>query len=323
MKESIDQRTAVNRVAIVGCENVEPASAYSLLLNRSIDELLLLGRGGRALRRAVQAICDQYAPPRPARLRLGSFRDLAAARILIVASGVARETGEAADDTLRREYRSVSRLMQRVRSSGFSGIVLMTTEPVDLMTQTAQRLLGSSPERVIGIGSTLARPRPADQPERRRDLPVAVWCSARVADNQQMDACEPDCPYFEDVLAQARNGQERRRRRAGSLDIAACVMRACEAILDDEKAVFPVSALARGEYGISGVYLNLPCVIGKGGAERVLELPATDEMLRQMLDKARYVGRMNIELQKHPRGRPRHSFKIGPDAGRAASRTIT
>jgi hypothetical protein len=81
-------------------------------------------------------------------------------------------------------------------------------------------------------------------------------------------------------------------------------MRTCEAILRDEKAVFPVSALAAGQYGISGVYMHLPCVIGRNGAEKIVELPATDEARRHMLDSARYLGGLTLVLQKRAR-RPR------------------
>jgi len=78
--------------------------------------------------------------------------------------------------------------------------------------------------------------------------------------------------------------------------MASCVMRVCDAILNDEKAVLPVAAMANGQYGIMGVFTTLPCVIGAKGVERILELPRSGDEKHRMLDSARSVGRMNHRL---------------------------
>ena len=292
-----------NRVSVQGCENIAPASLYSLLLNPAIDELVLLGRGNCELVRQVRLLCALYPPSGTATVLVGTYKDLQNTRILIVAEGVKPLEGESAKQRARRASDRIKRLMGRVKAGDFHGIVVMTTVPVDLMTQVAQQALGCRPSHVIGVGSTLELPRSADLPERRQNLPVAVWCSARFADRQQMDACEPDCPYFEEQLS--RHHQHQPGRRGPKTDeIATCVMRTCEAILKDEKAVFPVSALATGQYGISGVYMHLPCVIGRDGAERIVELPATGEERRQMLDSARYLGGLSLGLRKQAKRSP-------------------
>lgn len=294
-----------NRISVQGCDNIAPASLFSLLMNPAIDELVLLGKGNRGLLRQVNILREQFPPSGHAAVRVGTFRDLRETRILVVAEGIEPLEGESTKERAERASSHVRRLIGRVKANGFHGIVLMTTVPVDLMTQVAQQTLGCSPGRVIGVGSTLEWPRSADLPERRRKLPVAVWCSARFADRQQMDACEPDCPYFEEQLTRHHQKLPERRGR-GNSEIATCVMRTCEAILKDEKAVFPVSALASGQYGISGVYMHLPCVIGRDGAERIVELPATDETRRRMLDSARYLGGLTLGLRKKAKGSPHH-----------------
>jgi len=292
-----------NRVSVQGCENIAPASLYSLLLNPAVDELVLLGKGNRDLLRQARILCEQFPPSGKATVRLGTYKDLQDTRILIVADGGEPFEGKSAKQRAERASDRIRRLMGRVKAGGFHGIVVMTTVPVDLMTQVAQQTLGCPPSHVIGVGSTLELPRSADLPERRQNLPVAVWCSARFADRQQMDACEPDCPYFEEQLS--RHHQHHPERRGSkTVEIATCVMRTCEAILNDEKAVFPVSALATGQYAISGVYMHLPCVIGRNGAERIVELPATDETRRQMLDSARYLGGLSLGLRKRAKRSP-------------------
>lgn len=291
-----------NHISIQGCENVAPASVYSLLLNPLIDELILIGKGNRELLRQVNILREHFPPTGNVAVRLGNFKDLKDSRILIVAQGIGTHVNESPRQGAERASRCIRQLMGRVKSSGFHGIVLMTTVPVDLMTQVAQQALNCAPGRVIGIGSTLAKPRFYDSAERRK-LPVAVWCSARFVDHQRMDACEPDCPYFEDQMSRHHRKLTERRGRAIE-ESATCVMRTCEAILRDEKAVFPVSAFAAGQYGISGVYMHLPCVIGRDGVERIVELPATEDARRQMLDSARYLGGLSLSLQKRTKRTP-------------------
>jgi L-lactate dehydrogenase len=308
-----------NRVSIQGCGNVTPASLYSLLLNTAIDEIVLLGRGNRELLHQIRLLCDQFPPNGKVAVRLGTYKDLQDTRILVVAQGIEPLANESARQRAERGSRCIRRLMGRVKARGFHGIVLMTTVPVDLMTQVAQQALDCPPGRVIGIGSTLARPRSADARE-RRDLPVAVWCSARFVDHQQMDACKPECPYFEEQMS--RHHQELPERRGREVNEAAtCVMRTCEAILRDEKAVFPVSALATGQYGISSVYMHLPCVIGRDGTEKIVELPASDEVRRQMLDSARYLGDLAFGLQNRAKRSP-HYRRVGKLAMRTFENVV-
>ncbi len=84
-----------------------------------------------------------------------------------------------------------------------------------------------------------------------------------------------ECPDFDEILRRVRRAAPEIIERKGytSFAIASCIARICEAVLRDERTILPVSTMTSGQYGIEGVYLSLPCVIGQRGIERVIELP--------------------------------------------------
>lgn len=113
-----------------------------------------------------------------------------------------------------------------------------------------------------------------------------------------MDSCQPDCPYFEDILEEFRNSEMPFQEvgAIGSNSLASCTMRVCEAIMLDERTVLTVSAKAMGEYGIWGVYMTFPCVISRIGVERIVEFKISDQERRGLLDYARELAAANREL---------------------------
>jgi L-lactate dehydrogenase len=136
------------------------------------------------------------------------------------------------------------------------------------------------------------------------DSEIAAWSSARVAGVGVREFCEgagSACPDFDELLTRVRRAAPDIIERKGytSYAIGSCVARICEAVLRDERSILPVSTLLTGQYGIDGVYLSLPCVMGREGVERVIEIPldeqerrglrASAELLRRTMDSARAV----------------------------------
>jgi len=134
------------------------------------------------------------------------------------------------------------------------------------------------------------------------DSEIAVWSSAQIAGLGVRAYREGECPDLEALLGRVRTAAPEIIKHKGytSFAIASCVTRICEAILRDERTVLPVSTRLTGQYGIDGVYLSLPCVVGRGGVERVVALPldeaelaglrASAEVLRRTLASVRPAG---------------------------------
>ena len=282
-------------IAIIGCGHVGSTSAYALMLRGVAREIILLDNNRAAAE--AQAMDLQHAVPmnRPIRIRAGDYRDAAEASIVVITAGVGGEPGESRLDLLARNAIVVRECMAALSAEGFSGIVLMTTNPVDVLAQVAYEASGLPAGRVIGSGTLLdsARLRAMLGEElgvearsvhayiigEHGDSEIAAWSSASVAGvplheyAQEGQLTDPAA-----LLERVRHAAPDIIRSKGftSFAIASCVARICEAIMRDEHSVLPVSTLLTGQYGITGVYLSLPCVLGRAGVERVIAIPLND-----------------------------------------------
>jgi L-lactate dehydrogenase len=313
-----DNTSAIsNRIAVIGCGHVGASLAYALLLSGFAREIVLLDADSR--RAEGEAMDLQHAVPlaRPVRVWAGDYSEAARANIAVITAGVGSRPGETRLDLLGRNVRVVGDCLQRLMAEGFDGIVLMTTNPVDILAQVAQQVSGLPVGRVIGSGTVLdtarlramlgealgmeARSIHAYIIGEHGDSEIAAWSAAHVAGVPLKDYCAsaPSCPDFDDLLKRVRRAAPDIIERKGytSYAIASCVVRICEAVLRDEHTVLPVSTMTRGQYGIEGVYLSLPCVVGRNGVERVIELQLNEEereglrasasVLRRTLDSLR------------------------------------
>lgn len=291
MIEARKQKSGLNRVAIIGCGHVGATSAYSLLQNGITEELVLIDKDQNHLLGEVMDL--QHAVPlaRPVHIWAGGYEDAATADIAVIAAGVGSKPGETRLDLLGRNVIVVREIMRELKAVGFAGIVLMTTNPVDILAQIAQEESGLPVEKVISSGTVLdtarlramlgeqigveARSVHAYILGEHGQSEIATWCAARVGGVSLAEFCQPNCPDFPNVLERVRDAAPEIIRHKGytSFAIASCVTRICEAILRDERTILPVSTMTKGQYGISDVYLSLPSVVGRGGVERVIELP--------------------------------------------------
>ena len=305
----------LNRVAIIGCGHVGATSAYALLMNGTVEEIVILDRDGERLRGEVMDLQHAASLARPVKIRAGDYEDVRTADIVIIAAGVGSQPGETRLDLLGRNAVVIREIVRELTRIDFDGIILMTTNPVDVLTQIAQAESGLPPARVIGSGTVLdtARLRFLLGAEldveahsihayilgEHGDSEVATWSAARVGGSPLADFCQPRCPDFPKILESVRQAAPEIVRRKGytSFAVASCVNRICTAILRDERTILPVSTMTGGQYGIDGIYLSLPCVVGRNGVGKIVELPLDDAELKGLLASADLLRRTLIELK--------------------------
>ncbi len=304
------------RIVIIGCGHVGSTSAYALMTGGVAREIVLIDLDRQ--RAEGEAMDLQHAVPlaRPVRIWAGDYEDAAAADIAVIAAGVGSRPGESRLDLLGRNVHVARDCVGQLMAAGFAGVVLMTTNPVDILAQVAQEESALPVERVIGSGTVLDSARLRAMLGRELnieprsihayiigehgDSEIAAWSCASIAGVSLRELCaQSSCPDFDELLNRVRRAAPDIIERKGytSFAIASCVTRICEAILRDEHTVLPVSTLMRGQYGIEGVYLSTPCIIGRAGVERVIELPldareraglqASADILRRTLDRLR------------------------------------
>ncbi|HEY0380389.1 MAG TPA: L-lactate dehydrogenase [Pyrinomonadaceae bacterium] len=295
MTNAADTSTT-RRVAVVGAGHVGATSAYALLMSGAAREIVLLDADGKRAEGEVMDLQHAAALARPVAVWAGDYKDAARASIAVIAAGVGGRPGETRLDLLSRNVSVVRDCVRALMAEGFDGVILMTTNPVDILAQVAQAESGLPVGRVIGSGTVLdtarlramlaaklrieARSIHAYIVGEHGDSEIAAWSAAHVAGVPLGDYCESQgCPDFQQLLARVRRAAPDIIERKGytSHAIASCVVRICEAVLGDERTVLPVSTMMRGQYGIEGTYLSLPCVVGRDGVSGVVELPLSDE----------------------------------------------
>jgi L-lactate dehydrogenase len=232
----------------------------------------------------------------------GEYRDCSDADIVVICAGVAQKPGETRLDLLKRNASVFRSIVEPVTESGFNGIFLVATNPVDIMTRITYSLSGFNPKRVIGSGTTLDTARlryllgeslrvdprnvHAYVIGEHGDSEFVPWSQAMIATKPILSLCgsggEEDMVsreelkrIEEDVRGAAYKIIE--AKQATYYGIGMALTRITKAILGDENSVFTVSAMLRGEYGQSEVYAGVPCIINKNGIQRVLSLTLTED----------------------------------------------
>jgi len=291
------------KVAIVGTGFVGATFAYALLQSGLASEIVLID-SNRA-KAEGEAMDLNHAVPlaRPARIWAGDYADCAGAAVTVVTAGSNQRPGETRLDLAGRNIEIFRSIIPQISQANPGGILLIASNPVDVLTYAAWRLSGLPKERVIGSGTILdtarfryllsqyfqvdARSVHAYIIGEHGDSEVPVWSLANIAGmrlpvycaQNQMHCVDRD---LEEIYLQTRNAAYEIIQRKGATyyAIGSGLLRIVEAILRDQSTVLSVSSYISEYYGLNGVFLSLPSVVDRGGIERVIHLElAPDEVM--------------------------------------------
>ena len=286
------------RVAVVGTGNVGATFAHALLLSGLAAEIVLINRDHSEAEGEAMDLAHAVPFGEPARVWAGDYADCAGAAVVVLTAGAASAPGGTRLDLAEKNGAIFNEIVPQVVRHNTDGILLVATNPVDVLTDVTVRRSGFPPSRVIGSGTILdtARLRSllgghlgidprdvhADVIGEHGDSQVAVWSRATAAGiplaELSADLGVPfDAPTREDLARRTREaaGEIVERKGSTAYGVAAGLLRIAEAVLRDQRSVLTVSGMAEGYEGVDGVCLSLPRVIGRHGAERVLR-PALD-----------------------------------------------
>jgi L-lactate dehydrogenase len=283
------------RVAIVGVGNVGASFAYALLLSGLTSEIVLIDANRH--RAEGEAMDLQHAVPfvKPTRVWAGDYADCEGAAVTVIAAGAAQKPGETRLDLVRKNAAIFAQIVPQVAAANPTGIILVATNPVDVLSYETWRLSGLPPEMVIGSGTILdtARFRAALSEHFRvdprsvhafiagehGDTEVPIWSSANIAgmhlrEFSAANGIRYDQDEMDAIFAATRDAAYEIIERKGATyyAVAAGLLRIVEAVVRDQRTVLSVSSLIRDYSGIDDVYLSLPTVLSRDGVERVLRI---------------------------------------------------
>lgn len=283
------QPTARSRIAFIGAGHVGATAAYAMMLRALVEEIVLIDSDPALAEAEAADLADANALARPARIWAGSYADAASAQIAVLTAGAASHGDESRLSLASRSAAIVSQCARSLAEAGFDGVLIVASNPVDLMTVVALRDSGLSAARVIGTGTLLDGSRLKQSLAEvlniapsaiggfvlgeHGDSEVVAWSTVRIG-GETLPAFLGDAvdPGVHALAERVRTAGYRIIQGKGytSFGIATAIVRICEAVLRDERTVLPVSSWLDGAYGISGLCLSLPCVLGAGGIERIV-----------------------------------------------------
>jgi L-lactate dehydrogenase len=294
------------KCGIIGCGGVGAATAYTLATHGLFSELVLVDIDQNRAHGEAMDISHSIAFSQPCRVRSGKYDDLANASLVIIAAGVNQKPGETRIQLLERNavvLRSIIREIVRVCPET---ILLVVSNPVDLLTSIALKLSGFPSSRVIGSGTVLDTARlkyllghqlgvdgrnvHAFIIGEHGDSELAVWSSANISGIDLDDYCDSRemHPDYHALFESVRNAAYEIIMGKGATyyGLAMSVLRIATCIVRGEHSVLPVSTLASGHYGLGDVCLGLPCIVGRTGVETILDIPLNHNEQKRLQSSA-------------------------------------
>ena len=294
--------TVVNsrKVAVIGTGFVGSSSAFALMESGLFSEMILLDADQNRAEGEALDISHGLPFARPMKITAGTYDDLVDAAIIVITAGAGQKPGETRLDLVKKNVAIFRTIIGEIAKRNCQGILLIVANPVDILTYVALKLSGFPENRVFGSGTTLdtarlkyllgerlsvdARSVHAWIIGEHGDSQIAAWSSANVSGVPLSDFCsmrgftEHD-QNMEDIAEDVKNSAYRiiEKKKATFYGVAVAVRRICEAIIRDEKSVLPVSSIQHGAFGIDGVALSMPAIVGKNGVEKQIPIKLSEK----------------------------------------------
>ncbi|EFP62116.1 L-lactate dehydrogenase [Erysipelotrichaceae bacterium AF15-26LB] len=282
------------KIVLVGTGFVGMSMAYSFLSTGGIDELVLIDV---AKEKAVGEAMDlQHGLPY-ARGKMdiyaGDYEDCRDASVIVITAGAAQKPEETRLDLTAKNARIMKSVVESIMASGFDGILVVASNPVDGMTYLAQKVSGLPKERVIGSGTILDTARLRYMMSEYLDVSSSnihayimgehgdssfvPWTHAYVGSKSLLELLDEQGKPLSDLHDIYTNVQQAayeiiNRKKATFYGIGLSLNRLVHAILDDENVILTISAYQEGEYGQKGLYIGVPAVVNRQGIREVIRL---------------------------------------------------
>lgn len=292
------------KIGIVGLGHVGAHVAYSLAIQGIADELVLVDQKAQKLESERQDLADSVAYlPHRVKITAGDFADLGDCDVIVNSTGKI-ELLETHDRLSEMDFTiaAVRSYAGKIKASGFDGVLLNITNPCDIVTRELALMLGLPRGRVFGTGTGLDTSRLLSALSRQTGIDHKSITAYMMGEHGAQQFAPWSCVSFRGVpLDEWARTDERFRfdrealkkesiaggwvtyagKQCTEYGIATTAARMVSIILHDEKAIMPASMELCGEYGESGLFAGVPCLIGANGVEKVIELPLTDEEMRE------------------------------------------
>lgn len=310
--------TNSRKVAVVGCGFVGSASAFALMQSGLFSEMVLIDANHSRAEGEALDISHGVSFTRPMKIYAGDYDDISDAAIIVITAGANQKPDETRIDLIHKNAAIMKSIIGEIKKRDFGGILLIVSNPVDILTCIALKESGYPANRVIGSGTVLdtgrlkyelaehlgvdSRSVHAFIIGEHGDSELAAWSSATVGGLPINDFCELRGHFqheesMERIFENVKNSAYRiiEKKSATYYGIAMAVRRICEAIVRNEKSVLPVSSYINGEYGLEDVVLSIPAVVGSEGVEKVVPIHLSQKEEDKLCESAAFLKKIAQE----------------------------
>lgn len=318
----MDYSNDKKKIVLVGAGLVGMSFAYSLLGSHICEELGIIDIDKKRAEGEAMDLSHGLAFSGSAmKIYAAEYSDCFDADLVVICAGVPQKPGETRIDLLNNNARVFAEIVEKVMASGFNGIFLVATNPVDVMTSLTRELSGLPANRVIGSGTTLDTARLrfllgeyfAVDPRNvhayvmgeHGDSEFVPWSQAYISTKNVLSICDQSEGRFcrdelDDIAVQVKTAAYKiiEAKRATYYGIGMALRRVARAILQNEGSVLTVSAYLTGEYGQTDVNVGVPCIIGREGVRRIIELDLTEEEQKKFAASCDFLRGVHGELKK-------------------------
>ncbi len=299
------------KVAVIGAGNVGATTAYTLFLSGLLNEIVLVDIDRNKAEGDAMDLNHGLPFVSPVKVTAGDYSLIRGADMVIITAGANQKQGETRIDLLKRNFTIFKSIVNEINKyCEDDTILLVVSNPVDILTYVTYRLSGFSKRKVIGSGTVLDTARlkyiigehtnidarnvhtyiigehgdsevPTWSLTRLAGLPIDEYC-LKCGDCDDINCCKDD--FYHETKNAAY--EIINKKGATYYAIALAVRRICEAIIGNENTILPLSSVFEGEYGIKDICLSVPTIVNSQGASRILELPFSNDEVAALKNSA-------------------------------------
>ncbi len=286
------------KLVLVGTGFVGMSMAYTFLNTKVIDELVLIDMDeNKSIGEAMDLNHGIPYASSNLKIRSGSYEECRDADVVVITAGAAQKSGQTRLELTMINAKIMKSITENIMKNGFNGILVVASNPVDLMSYVAWKVSGLPSNQVIGSGTILDTARlrylmseylhisannvHAYMMGEHGDSSFVPWTSAYIGCKSLLDLLDEkhkDLADLHEIYEQVRNAAYEiiDKKKATYYGIGLALNRLVSAILEDENVILTVSALQQNEYGREGLYIGVPAIINRQGISEIMKIPLTE-----------------------------------------------
>jgi len=309
-----------SKIAVIGCGLVGSSTAFSLVTQGVCDEILMIDiNEERALGEVLDLRDSIKYLDRNVKIRKATYADCSDVDIIIITAGAPPKAGQTRIDTIEISASIAKSIVEPVMASGFDGIFIVVSNPVDIIAHYVYKLSGLPKNQVIGTGTALdtsrlqnfiaemvnVDPRSvyAYSMGEHGDSQMVPWSTVTIAGKPFYDIIQDnkelvgEVDLDEIVRKTTKEGWEIYNRKGTTYyGIASACVGIIRAILYDENKIIPVSTLLEGEYGEHEVFAGVPTILNRTGAADLLEIHMTKDELKRFQSSVAMIREYSLRI---------------------------